>query len=140
MHQIVYSSKNQIAGSPEQVEAEIASILEASRRNNPGKGVTGALMFNGLIFAQVLEGPLDAIEGIYEQIQCDPRHSDVVMLSNFETASRAFEDWSMAYADLDKVRSAPELVIDFDAVNVDEQQAGPRIVDMLRALVVRESE
>ena len=140
MHQIVYSSRNQISGSPERIAAEIASILDASRTNNSRKGITGALMFNGTMFAQVLEGPLDCIESIYEQIQCDPRHSDVVLLSNAETSERAFSDWSMGYADAEVMRSSPEVIIDFDSVSQTPETGGPRIVNMLRALVIRESE
>ena len=140
VYQIVYSSRNEIAGSPEEVQAEVASILAVSRTNNQQQGITGALLFNGVMFAQVLEGPLDSIETTYERIQCDPRHSDVVLLSNAPSERRAFSDWSMAYADPAIVAESPGLKIDFDVASADQQHAGPRIVEMLRALVVRESE
>ena len=140
MYQIVYSSKNEITGSPEQVQAEIASILEVSRINNQKQGITGALLFNGTMFAQVLEGPLENIETTYERIQCDPRHSDVVLLSNAPSEQRAFSDWSMAYADPAVVAASPSVRIDFDEACADTRNAGLRILDMLRALVVRESE
>ena len=140
IHQIVYSSRNLIEGTPEAVEAEIASILAISRVNNQKQGVTGALLFNGTIFAQVLEGPLEHIENTYEHIQCDPRHDEVVLLSNAALEQRAFSDWSMAYADPAVVAASPSLHIDFDDACADKQHAGVRIVDMLRALVVRASE
>ena len=140
LYQIVYASKNQIEGEPAHVEEEIASILAVSRENNRRKGITGALVFNGSVFAQVLEGSLPQIEAIYEHIQCDPRHSDVVLLSNAAATERAFSDWSMAYTDPSMVSSSPDLKIDFEDACTGGKQAGPRIVTMLRALVVRESE
>ena len=140
LYQIVYASKNQIQGRPEIVDAEISSILAVSRENNQRKGITGALVFNGSVFAQVLEGALQDIEAIYEHIQCDPRHSDVVLLSNGAASERAFSDWSMAYADPGAVQASPELKLDFEAACGGGGHAGPRIVAMLRALVVREGE
>jgi hypothetical protein len=140
LYQIVYTSRNEIQGDPERVEAEIISILAVSRENNQRKSITGALLFNGSIFAQVLEGSLADIEQTYEHIQCDPRHSDVVLLSNAAANERAFSDWSMAYADPAKVIASPELKIDFEDAWSGGQSAGPHIVSMLRALVVRGSE
>ena len=140
LFQIVYCSRNEIQGEPEQVEAEIASILAKSRENNQRKGITGALLFNGAVFAQVLEGPLDQVETTYEAIQYDPRHSDVVVLSNGPTTERAFSDWSMAYADPAAVQSSPELKIDFEDACACGKDAGPRILTMLRALAAREGE
>ena len=138
LFQIVYASKNQIEGEPAHVEAEIASILAASRENNQRKGITGALLFNGALFAQVLEGALDHIEAVYERIQCDPRHSDVVLLSNAAANERAFSDWSMAYADPSTVQASPDLKINFEEACMGGKHAGPQIVNMLRELVVRE--
>ena len=64
----------------------------------------------------------------------------MVLLSNTTASERAFSDWSMAYADPSVVRSSPELKIDFEDACTGGEGAGPRIVGMLRALVVRESE
>ena len=48
-------------------------------------GVTGALIFNSGVFAQVLEGRRQIIEGDFERIQRDRRHADVHVLA-FEEA------------------------------------------------------
>lgn len=82
LYQIVYCSRNGIQGAAAEVEAEIHSILASARQNNEPSGVTGALLFNGAAFAQVLEGPLGRVSQIFEEIQCDQRHSDVTILQN----------------------------------------------------------
>lgn len=94
---IVYYSHNLIPGALTDVEAEVRRILETSRRNNAAEGVTGALLFNNGCFAQVLEGPYDAVERTFERIQLDERHADVVPLQFEAVASRGFQNWSMAY-------------------------------------------
>jgi len=97
VYRLVYYSHNCIVGSPEALAASIDSILDASRRNNPLVDVTGALMFNAGCFGQVLEGPQDAVEHVFERIQQDTRHGDVHLLSFALAPARAFEHWSMAF-------------------------------------------
>lgn len=133
-YQIVYVSRNSICGTVEQVETEIAAILEKSRMNNERAGITGALLFNGQSFAQVLEGPAANVEETYERIQCDPRHADVVLLSNGRCASRMFSDWSMAYAD-PSLSSANREPIDLEVICSDPETGGARIVDALQQLL-----
>lgn len=95
---IVYMSRNAVAEAP--LAGEVERILAASRRNNAAEGVTGALLFNRDIFAQVLEGPPAAVERTFERIQRDPRHDAVMVLEAGPAGEgRAFADWSMALAD-----------------------------------------
>lgn len=97
VYRLVYHSHNRIVGPTAALEAGINSILDASRRNNALVNVTGALMFNAGCFGQVLEGARDAVEHVFEQIQQDPRHGDVHLLSFGPVPARAFDRWSMAF-------------------------------------------
>ncbi|MES1936428.1 BLUF domain-containing protein [Salinisphaera hydrothermalis] len=97
LYRLVYFSRNALAGDAEAVRAEIETILECSRRNNAAANVTGALMFNGGCFAQVLEGPYGAIQATLERIQCDARHSGLRVLAFDRRSARGFAHWSMAY-------------------------------------------
>ena len=54
-------------------------------------------MFNAGCFAQVLEGPRDAVEETFEIIQQDERHGDVSLLAFQPVEHRAFESWSMGF-------------------------------------------
>ena len=98
LYRLVYTSQNLLRGSDEQRAAAIAEILAVSRRNNGRVGVSGALLFNGGSFAQVLEGPREAVEATFERIQRDPRHSEVSVLQCEAVAARGFPHWSMAFA------------------------------------------
>ena len=93
---LVYYSRNRLA--PEAMHAGVIDeILAVSRENNRRVGVTGALMFNAGCFAQVLEGPAEAVEAVFERIQQDERHGDVSLLSLGPVADRAFSTWSMGF-------------------------------------------
>ena len=93
---LVYYSRNRLPGAAMDAGV-IESILETSRVNNSRVGVTGALMFNSGCFAQVLEGPREAVEAVFERIQQDERHGDVSLLAFGPVADRAFETWSMGF-------------------------------------------
>ena len=109
LYSLAYFSRNAIAGPPEALRAEIDQILASARRHNRAAGVTGALLFSDGCFAQVLEGPRDAVEAIFETIQCDPRHADVTVLHLHPVEQRSFAAWSMAFAGIDGVSVDPRI-------------------------------
>lgn len=94
LYRLVYMSRNDIT---DEIDTQIDDILETSRENNRLAEVTGALMFNTGCFAQVLEGPHNAIQATFERIQCDERHSDVTVLLFEPSETRVFSRWAMAY-------------------------------------------
>lgn len=97
LRRLVYYSRNRVTGAPAAIDATIRGILAASRANNARVGVTGALMFNAGCFAQVLEGPGEAVETTFERIQQDERHGEVSLLAFEAVEARLFTDWSMAF-------------------------------------------
>ena len=139
LHRVLYCSRNLIPGTPEAVAADIRSILAASRRNNARDGITGGLLFSNGCFAQVLEGPLDAVEGAFERIQCDERHSDVTVLQSGPIAARDFPDWSMAFAGPDAA-SHPAAVTRVADAFAGRSGNGGKLLDVLKAVVTRETE
>lgn len=97
LSRLVYLSRNMIPGDDVSVEDEINQILETSRRNNAQVGVTGALLYNAGCFTQILEGPSEAVSGVFERIQRDTRHGDVVVLEFGPVDTIDFADWSMGF-------------------------------------------
>ncbi len=138
LHRVLYCSRNLIPGAPEAVAAHIRSILATSRRNNARDGITGGLLFSEGCFAQVLEGPLDALESAFERIQCDERHSDVTVLQSGPIATRDFPDWSMAFAGPDA--AGPIAGERIDTAFAGQSGGGDKLLDMLKAVIARESE
>ncbi len=138
LYQLVYCSQNAIMGVNEEVREAIDQILAASQKNNAAAGVTGALMFTNGLFAQVLEGPLAAVEAVFERIQLDERHANVQLLSFLPTNARQFSNWAMAFvggaeADLANFGHYGQ-TSGFDYSKVD----GSQIISELRAMLVDE--
>lgn len=139
LHRVLYCSRNIIPGALEAVAADVREILAVSRVNNARDGVTGGLLFSEGCFAQVLEGPQDAVEAAFERIQCDPRHCEVVVLQSDPIATRDFPDWSMAFAGTDAA-SSPLAQATLATAFSGQSSAGDNVLDMLKGLVARETD
>ncbi len=132
---VVYVSHNTIQGDDDYLSQQIEQILDTARQLNEQAGITGALMFNRGLFAQVLEGPAAAVEETFERIQCDPRHAEVLMVACDPVTARSFDQWSMAYVGMQA--DVPALLLEiasetgFDAERID----GDAINNALRTLL-----
>jgi hypothetical protein len=140
LFQLVYYSRNAIAGDAETLASAITSILATSQANNQRVGVTGALMFNAGCFAQVLEGSRSAVEEVFERIQQDDRHGEVMLLAFDPAPTRAFESWSMGFvgASVDDAARYGALVQDsgFDPARM----TGEALFETLHRLALEEED
>ena len=83
-------------------ETELAQLADQSAAKNKDLDVTGILITSGGIFFQVLEGPAEAVDGIFGAIESDARHTDLLVLGVEEQVdTRIFPDWSMKTVNLD---------------------------------------
>lgn len=121
LYMLKYSSTLMV--SPAEADTVLATILACALRNNPELGITGMLYYDrstlGLV--QTLEGPKDAVEGLYTiicadqrcaraRMPCPPdgrptvppptarRHGEITLLEQREIDQRAHIDFGMALA------------------------------------------
>jgi hypothetical protein len=98
LYKLVYTSSRR----PHCDEQEIQNILDACRRNNPGKDVTGILLHSKKRFLQYLEGEKDELMELFNYIKQDNRHGGVNMRYYSPIDERIFPSWQMGYKDLDQ--------------------------------------
>ena len=89
--QLTYASRSSRPVQREDVE----HIINASKRNNPRLGITGALCWANGIFLQQLEGDRTAVNTLYRRIMADDRHRESIILDMAEISHRRFASWSM---------------------------------------------
>lgn len=92
MIRLLYCSQ----AKPEISKEDIENILQTSRKNNSAAEITGALMYGGGRFMQVLEGPEQAVLRTYVNITDDTRHSNCRMIYVTPVKDRLFSTWTMA--------------------------------------------
>lgn len=84
-----------ISTAPTLPREDVDAILVASARNNPARGITGLLLFNGRNFLQLLEGEEDEVSALMQRIATDPRHNGVSVLDRRTVPGRTCPDWAM---------------------------------------------
>ncbi|MCR5878299.1 BLUF domain-containing protein [Phenylobacterium sp. J367] len=93
LHQLIYASRVRVPWPDQQ--REVDGIVQASIRNNRVVDVTGLLLVHDGWFVQALEGPVEAVLGVYGRICDDGRHEDCRVLYAGPAEARSFEDWNM---------------------------------------------
>ncbi|WP_343551384.1 diguanylate phosphodiesterase [Pantoea sp.] len=78
----------------------LEDMVAKANNKNSSSDVTGILLFDGLHFFQLLEGPRDAVQGIYDRICQDARHHNLVELMHDFAPARRFGKVGMELFDL----------------------------------------
>lgn len=139
LHRIVYFSRSRMNGPRPQVDAEFRRIVGVACDSNARAGITGAVMLNDDIFAQVLEGPEPAVTVLFERISRDRRHRQVRMLLRDAPLGRVFSDSPMAFVELGAGCSRhPLAYLTLETtLTTRSGEAGARVVKLLHSLVTR---
>lgn len=79
---------------------DILDILNTAQEFNLKNGITGCLLYHNNEFIQILEGDENIVKKLYSNIERDRRHFNVMLLAENEKSERIFENWSMAYHEI----------------------------------------
>ena len=80
--------------------AVVKEIVDVARQRNRELHITGALLFDGERFCQLLEGAQDDVRALMQRIARDPRHIDVrVVLEGVAHGARLMPRWASGYCD-----------------------------------------
>ncbi len=83
------------------LERDIDHIVRCAQAENARLELTGALLTDRASFAQVIEGPIASIEGMYSRIADDKRHQGVELLQYNTTHVRLLPLWPLAFVEVD---------------------------------------
>jgi hypothetical protein len=93
LYHVVYQS----TATKEFTEPELLALLSQSRAWNTAHELTGVLLYSQGYILQVLEGSQQEVHSIFDRIQKDHRHLNVVKLADGPLAHRSFAEWSMGF-------------------------------------------
>lgn len=82
---------------PSDAKRVMAELVASAKTRNADLAISGALLFTGTHFAQILEGPAISIALMMTALQNDPRHSNIRIAAHHPISTRMFSDWQLAY-------------------------------------------
>ncbi len=130
MQSLLYISRSTIL--PGDVEDELNRIIATAVARNSACGLTGALLFTGRHFAQVIEGDSASIDRLMAKISIDPRHDKIRTVARTPLAERLFGDWSMAYFGPSQFVSRQVTRLLSDPSPVELRRGAEWLTDLLR--------
>jgi len=84
-------------------ERDLQEIQRVSQRNNARDGITGVLLYIGGYFFQLIEGEDEAIDRLFDKLQRDARHTDIVLIqTELGVTERLFPQWAMEVFNLER--------------------------------------
>ncbi len=93
--------------APAMPSTVVGQILRQSRERNHRLKLSGALLFDGERFCQLLEGDPDTTQALMRRIERDPRHCRVqLLLDTPRPAPRMMTQWQCGYGDHDAFDAA----------------------------------
>ena len=95
---LIYTSASVQDGDGIGVIGQLQDIISTSIRNNAPNYVTGALVFDGANFIQVLEGEENRVMTTFRRIGLDSRHAGVTFIGMDVITERLFGSWWMRCA------------------------------------------
>lgn len=95
MKRFIYVSRSAFLGPS--AECEVDELVAGARRQNDSVGITGALIFTGDHFAQVIEGPDAPVDDLLRSILHDNRHHSIQHFEDSDVPARLFGSWTLAY-------------------------------------------
>ncbi len=88
---------------------ELQNLADAAATKNRQLLITGILITFDRLFFQIIEGPENEINCLFQKICKDKRHSEISIIQNEENIqSRLFADWHMKIFNLDRNPDALE--------------------------------
>lgn len=103
MKYIVYVSQAVRPFNP----SELGDLLVHSRQRNTADGISGLLVYRYNDeygrgnFLQVLEGPDEKLEDVWNRISRDSRHHTIIVIEEGEIETRMFAEWSMGFKNIE---------------------------------------
>lgn len=101
LRQLVYRSRSTNTDAFEQIEQIEADSDAFNSRYN----ITGLLLTDGEYFFQVIEGPGEHVQALFEKLKSDPRHNNIVKICEHPILQRDFGAWHLRTLTLKSDRS-----------------------------------
>ena len=129
--QLVYAS----SAARNLCPSDLDEIARERRARHAAAGVTGALVYHGGSVMEVLEGPPESVEAVFERARADPWHSGMMVLYRGSVESPTYHDWTLGVVRPEGVPAAE--VRSLDAVTAPGPSRAHRLLHGFRAVVRR---
>ncbi|WP_405199578.1 BLUF domain-containing protein [Christiangramia sp. LLG6405-1] len=117
-------------------ETEIRQILNDSEINNNKQNITGLLLYSEGNFFQIIEGDQKQIVQLYDTIEDDSRHFNVIKLFGKEINKESFDGYKSDFISEDARYSSARLQNYEHYLEVLDKPTKNAVANILKAFIV----
>ena len=119
---------------PQTAQTEIEAMVAKARISNAANDITGALLFTGTHFVQVLEGDAGPIDTLLRKLHADNRHDGLIVTNRASLIKRRFAGWDMAYSGPSQFVAKRVIRIFNNSDPAGQRHATRWLIDLMRQL------
>lgn len=116
-------------------ELEVQQLLAGSKRDNNKKDVTGILLYSESNFFQVLEGEKKTVLDLYDTIQQDKRHNNLIQIFGKEINNESFDGYESDFISENTEIDQEKMQHYIDYIKVLDKPTQKAVENILRAFI-----
>ena len=94
----LFKSLIYVSTAKESVDDEaVMDILQVSWRHNHNSDISGMLIYDDKHFVQLLQGPINTVDTLYDKISRDIRHHSIELIGTELLARKDVNGWGMGF-------------------------------------------
>ncbi len=88
---------------------DLNHLFKTTKSNNTCIGISGILIHKNGNFLQILEGEVEKVDTLYQNICLDNRHHSIIIIINTEICDRIFESYGTEFSIIESNRQIHKL-------------------------------
>lgn len=128
---IVYVS----TATPDLEESEIKNVLRNSKSWNNEHDITGLLLFSEGNFFQIIEGEKSLIHELFENIQSDKRHRNIMQIFGKDIHKEAYDGYESDFVSEEADYDPEKFQHYLDQIKVLDKTAQKAVENILKAFL-----
>ncbi|WP_405292460.1 BLUF domain-containing protein [Algibacter sp. Ld11] len=114
---------------------EFEAILNETQSKNDNNNITGVLVKKDKIFFQIIEGTETVIDKLYQKIQEDTRHSNIIEILNAPISQLSFEAFDAGYTVIENIEALYGLQKYITALDQTNFENGDLFLEIIEELL-----
>ena len=133
LHSLCYLS----SANTNLTDKSLEDLFQLSKANNSKQGITGVLLYQNGNFLQICEGEKKKIDKLYDKIQIDNRHKDIILITNSEIKQPMFEDYETGFTVVNNSDKMHKLETYLDWLRQAEIRSVDKVVGIVENFIKR---
>jgi len=127
----VSSAKNSLSN------LDLEHLFRVNKRNNTDLNITGVLVYNYGNFLQILEGDKHEITMLFEKINQDPRHSNIIKLIDTTIEERIFDGYNSGFVIVENSKTLNQLEKYLKWIREAELKTVDKIINIVENFIAK---